>query len=236
MKPMRVVLLIAGLIVGLIGVSLAGAGGLLVWEHLTQRDDDGYFTADAAGLGSTSYAVVSGALELGAQPAEWVPSNIATLRIATDDDVFIGIAPRADVRRYLRGVPHTELVDFSVDPFRPTYHEVSGDAEPAPPGDEDFWEATSRGGTLTWDIQSGEWSVVMMNADGSQGVRADVEVGFKSGLILPIGAVLLVIGLAITAGAVAMIVASFRGGRDRRTLPPGTMPTRPDAPPTPPPP
>ena len=236
MKPLRVVLLILGLVVAIVAVALIGAGGLLIWEHTTQRDADGYFSTDPERLESPSYAVVSKALDLGSSPADWVPSDIATLRISSDDDVFIGVGPREDVRRDLRGVAYTEVTDFSTDPFRPTYQQFEGDATPAPPQDEDFWAATSSGGTLTWDVDGGEWSVVLMNADASQGVQADLAFAVKSGLLLPIGIVLLVVGLLLGAGAVAMIVASTRGRRERDTLPPGATPGRPDAPATPPPP
>jgi hypothetical protein len=52
-----------------------------------------------------------------------------------------------------------------------------------------------------------------MNADGSPGVVADVEVGIHSGAITPIAVVMLVVGgLTVIAGTVLIVV----GARGRR--------------------
>ena len=40
---------------------------------------------------------------------------------------------------------------------------------------------------LQWDLESGQWAVVVMNADGSRGVGADASVGVKSDWVLPVG-------------------------------------------------
>ena len=48
------------------------------------------------------------------------------------------------------------------------------------PGDSDIWTASASGTgdqQLTWDATSGDWVVVLMNADGSRDVAADVAVG-----------------------------------------------------------
>jgi hypothetical protein len=33
--------------------------------------------------------------------------------------------------------------------------------------------------SLTWKVREGDWSVVLMNSDGSRGVAADIDVGAK---------------------------------------------------------
>ena len=51
-----------------------------------------------------------------------------------------------------------------------------------PPGEQRIWVASAEGSgrqTLTWDVEGGNWSIVLMNADGSRGVEADVRIGVK---------------------------------------------------------
>ena len=59
---------------------------------------------------------------------------------------------------------------------------------------------------LTWKPDVGRWAVVVMNADGSRRVAADVSVGAKTGVLLPIG-----IGLF----ALSLLVVDRLGGADR---------------------
>ena len=83
------------------------------------------------------------------------------------------------------------------------------------PDEAGIWAASSQGPgtqTLTWEVESGDWTVVTMNADASErvAVRADAGLelpaltGISVGLIVA-GAVLLLIagGLVIAATAAA---------------------------------
>ena len=75
----------------------------------------------------------------------------------------------------------------------------------APPAEQDFWTASATGSgeqELDWEARGGRWSVVVMNADGTAEVDADVEVGARSGAVTPV-AILLIVGggiLALIAG------------------------------------
>ena len=95
--------------------------------------------------------------------------------------MFIGIGPSDKVAAYLAGVKHDVLEDISTTPFRATYVPVAGGAPSSPPAAQTFWTATSTGTddqqVLTWPTQAGDWSVVMMNADGSDRVNASISVG-----------------------------------------------------------
>ena len=77
---------------------------------------------------------------------------------------------------YLDGVAHstaTELDD-------PAYTEHPGTAPGEAPTDSDIWTAQASGtGTqsMTWKPSGGNWTVVVMNADGSAGVDARTDVG-----------------------------------------------------------
>jgi uncharacterized protein DUF4389 len=234
MRPGKVVLLVVGVILALVAFGFLAGGGTLLWAYSTQRDAGGYYTTDAGSLTSQSYAVTSENVELGSKPADWVPHGIATVRIEATSSapIFVGIGPRSAVDQYLHGVAHDVLTHVRFAPFEATYSHVGGSATPTPPGEASFW-ATSASGpgtkTLRWDVEAGNWVVVLMNADGSPGVAAQVTVAAKSPVLLPIGIGLLLLGLLLGAGAAGMIIASAGGGAGRQVVAVPPSPVRPGA-------
>ena len=98
--------------------------------------------------------------------------------------VFVGIARTSDVEDYLRGTAHDVVTDVEYDPFDADYDARRGDREPAAPARQDIWAASAHGAgerALTWDVDDGDWSVVVMNEDGSRGVDAGVSAGVRLG-------------------------------------------------------
>jgi hypothetical protein len=122
--------------------------------------------------------------------------------------VFIGIAREGDLDRYLVQTAHEEITDVHGPSFSYDSVRRGGTAAPGVPAAASFWAASTSGrGTqaLTWKPGEGRWAVVVMNADGSRGVTADVSVGAKTDAVLPIGIVLLslgVVGLVVAAGLI----------------------------------
>ena len=233
MRPQKVVLLVLGSIAALLGLALTAAGGVVVGIHATQRDGDGYYTSSTERFETPTYALTSEDIQLhvNADGRDWGPlRDIGTARIRAQSSlgaaIFIGIARHADVERFLAASAHDELADVSFDPFEPTYRRQVGEAPPAAPATQGFWAASATGAgpqTLTWDIESGDWDVVVMNADASRGVTVDAAVGVKTGLLLPIGIGLLAVGLASGAAAAVMILVAMRkeGTGQGATLPQG---------------
>jgi hypothetical protein len=90
--------------------------------------------------------------------------------------------------------------------------DVPGGAPAVPPGDLDIWTARSSGPgarVLEWQPENGNWSVVVMRADGGAGVDVVARVGvtapglaWLSGGLLAAGAVLALIGALLVALAV----------------------------------
>jgi hypothetical protein len=63
---------------------------------------------------------------------------------------------------------------------------------------------------VTWELERGSWSVVVMNADGSAGVAVGFEAGARIPLLAGIGIGLLIGGLLLAAAAAALLVWGTR--------------------------
>jgi len=178
-RPLPIVF---GSLAALLALVLLAAGGAGVYA-LTQRGDDDYFTSKVHRLGTPTFAIASSSIDISDVP-DWLADGFATVRIQaiSPKPVFIGIGGTDAVNTYLRGVPRTQITDFDTDPFRVTSHVVPGAARPAPPASQRFWRAQASGtGTraVTWSVESGKWSAVAMNADGSRNVLIAYRVAAK---------------------------------------------------------
>src|SRR4029079_3217731 len=214
MKPGRIVALVFGCLAALIGIALFLGTIALGVVYGTQRDSAGFFTTGTVRLVSTTAALRSEEIDLGSDenPDRWPfhDGDLAKVRIRAEapanGEIFVGIAHTSDVDAYVDGVAHDEVSDIHWSNDRVRYVRVPGDRAALPaPGDQDIWVATDQGAgrqTVTWDVQGGNGSVVVMNADGSEGVTADVGIGVKVDvlpwIILGIGiAALVFLGIAV---------------------------------------
>ena len=182
----------------------------------THRDDDGFLTTPTERFESDSFAITSDSIDL-LEADKWLFSGdvLGDVRITGEDgDVFIGIGETEDVEAYFDGVAHDEVRDLNFDPFRVEYRRFPGSAPPGPPGEQTFWAASASGSgeqSATWEAESGEWTIVVMNADASRGVSADVSAGAKANFLPWLAIGLLIAGALVLVGGVAMIVIGARG-------------------------
>ncbi|MDH4170753.1 MAG: DUF4389 domain-containing protein [Acidimicrobiia bacterium] len=203
-------------LVASIAVLIGGVAGTIA--HATARNDSGFFDVGLDGLATRTVAVTSEDIDLGSDPGppEWlvelgdVTTEFRVESIRTDVPVFIGIGPEAEVERYLGGLPRAEVtgVDGRQLDLRTTGE--GGAESPGPPADETFWTVSAEGTgeqTVEWDLATGRWKVVVMNADGSPGVAGDLNVGIKAGFLLPLFVTMLVLGALFAIAAVALLVA-----------------------------
>jgi hypothetical protein len=65
---------------------------------------------------------------------------------------------------------------------------------------------------VTWEVREGDWSVVLMNADGSRGVAAEVDLGAKLSFLLWVAIGVLIGGALLLGGGIALIVLAARRG------------------------
>ncbi len=204
----RVVSLVLGTLLLIVSAALGLPAGALTAADLAARDDAGFLTSGPQRIATTTYAVVSGNvdLQLDGPPAFTPRSLIGTTRLTAqprgDKDVFLGIAPTALARPYLNGMERAVLTD--IDNGNPALSE-RGDAVPAlPPASADIWTAQSSGSgpqSIVWEPQNGNWTVVVMNADASRGISVDAKVGAE------VPALGWVIGLLSTLAFVALLGA-----------------------------
>jgi hypothetical protein len=232
MKAGRVVALVIGAVLALVGAVLLITGGVLTAVTLVVRDGEGFFSTGTGSLTSGTYAITSEEIDLGAEPGpgDWSPSGWATVRIEAEavgegDEVFIGIARASDVAAYLDGVLHAEVDDVRVDPFRLDYDVRPGGPPASPPGDEDFWVASASGSgeqTLRWEVESGSWAVVLMNADASRGVEVEASIALRIPALIWVGIGMLIAAVVLLIAGVVLIVVGASGAG--AAAEPGAMP------------
>jgi Domain of unknown function (DUF4389) len=222
MKAGRIVMVVVGALLALLGVGALLGGGAAIAGYATQRDD-GFFRTGEIRLASTTYAITSESIDLESEPgpADWVVDRgvLGTVRLELDParpdvPVFAGIGPSREVAGYLAGVSRDEIRDIELSPDRVTYLRRSGETVPTPPQDESFWVAqvtTTSAEPLEWEVESGDWTVVIMNADASRGIDLDARLGIKVDWLLPVAIGLLVGGLIAVGGGAWLIVAGTRG-------------------------
>jgi hypothetical protein len=236
----RIVLVVAGALVALLGVGMALGGTVLMWAHGTQRDAAGYYTTPTEHFATSTYALTS-RVDLGRAPGDhgWTmvhPVGTVRLRVSGQRPLFVGIGPATEVDRWLTGVAHERVTGANFGPFRSDSTVVAGNRPPASPLDQRFWVASASGAglqTLRWPSEGGEWTIVVMTADATAGLAADVEVGARTGVLMPIGMGLGAFGLLLMGAASALLffglrhqVAAGAAPAPGQTAPPGTYPAR----------
>ena len=196
----------------LIGGAIAGIFGL---EN--NRDATGYFVTHTHHYQTSSYALSTESLNVGSVTGA-LETSLLRLRItATSNDavkpLFIGIARTEDVARFLAGVQHDELRNIDFDPFKVDYRRVGTGAPVALPSTKGFWQTSATGTgtqTISWPVKSGQWSAVVMNADGSRSVNVDAQLGARVAGVWWFVAGFLTTGALTLLGGIALIRSGVR--------------------------
>jgi hypothetical protein len=206
------------IVLGAIGLAIGVAllvGAALGLSALGHRDGDGFYTTGRERLATPTRALATDNLDVDADAPSWLFDDVlATVRIGATSarPVFVGIGPTDAVNRYLAGARHARISDVEVDPFRVTSHVTGSTGSLAPPAAQGFWRAKASGPgtrTLTWGVESGNWSAVVMNADGSPGVVAQTAVGAKVPALkwIAIGALIAGVLFAVGGGLLLWVGA-----------------------------
>jgi hypothetical protein len=215
----RLVSLVAGSVLILLCAVLLAGAGVLTWAD--QEQQGGYLTTGTATYSTGGYALASDPVHLHGLWG-WLGSFAGEVRIQVTatppgTPVFVAIGPAGAVSRYLSGVSYTSVTalgDHDVTQHR-------GSLVPASPSAALDWTAQVRGTgpqTLRWTTRSGDWTVVVMNADGSPGVTIRTSIGVTSPVLPSLAAELLAAGLlaGLTGAALVVIPARLAAGSARQ--------------------
>lgn len=213
----RIASIVAGGVAAILAVGFIAAGAFALWGD-SRTDDEGYLSTGKERYATTSYALATDNLDVDLDGAGWIMDrdDFGDVRLAVESSdgkpVFVGIARTSDVAEYLRGASYTSVTDVDYAPFHASYRDRdhSGDRRPLPPADQDFWAASANGlgkQTVTWDLEDGDWSIVVMNADSSRGVDTDISAAAKVPFLGTVGWVSLggALMLLITAGSLVYL-------------------------------
>jgi hypothetical protein len=215
----RTVLLVLGIVFVLLGGGLLIGGGIGLLIH-GERDADGFHTSDPGSLTTDAFAVY-------ATDPLFADGSSGELRFRLESrnpetPLFIGIGPAGDVAKYLDGVGHAEVSTFDSDGFVVSYEPQPGGQPATDPAVQTFWVASDTGTgprALTWDVAAGNWSLLIMNADRTQGVDIDATVGATLPFIFPITIALLTTGAILLITGTTMLAITLATHLHMRTRP-----------------
>lgn len=211
----RIAALVIGCIVGLTSLGFLSAGGWATWETSTQRDA-GYITSDRHIVTTAGSAITTDEVgELGDRIWGGLLGNVRIRATSTNPGgaVFIGVAPKASVDRYLAGADREVITEW----FPVKTHAVvgSGATPQTAPSDADIWSAKVAGPgaqALVWKPK-GDWTVVVMNANGSSRVSVNADFGAQVPNLKWLAVAFFAIGAALAIVAIALILVPVRRAR-----------------------
>lgn len=209
-----------GLIMG--GASLRTVQSLFV-------DDEGFIISDPAEIDVSGYAIVLENMEFDIDPVAWRwfqrRGGLLTFKLTTESnnpskEIFIGIAREQDVQSYIQNVEYQRIVDTDFDienyDFKLSDSDFvlhSGEAPSTPPTVHSYWVehgADSEYQEIIWEPQAGNYYAVIMNADGSEGIKADIQVGVKVPFFGSLGNILISAGAFVGLIGVVMIYLTLK--------------------------
>ncbi|MGD9129975.1 MAG: hypothetical protein PVH73_00180 [Candidatus Bathyarchaeota archaeon] len=223
-KAVRILILIGCIVLLLFGVLLIFGGAALLAYNMG-TDADGYSQSSIYEVRSDAHAFA-----LWVAPSRF-PSYLTWMSpkdigqavwtvepVNSSKKLFVGWAEAADGKNYV------EKMMFSTPPTWRWYIEAyyaeieippslthNQGAPTRPPAEETFWiETAQSNGTskITWDAfwepLENRKMLIIMNADGSRNVEADIQLGFKvpifgwlAFVLLPVGVIFCLIGVLV---------------------------------------
>ena len=223
MSKGRIFLVAVYALVLLVGVGLIIGGGSILWANTFMKDADGFYTTRSIKVQRDSHAITSYPADIEIDSLwvfNWLKSIEVKLTAKNNKDkgVFVGIAPEKDLRNYLSGVEHDQIDEMDLNHPIGTpkieYRNFPGTSSPASPTSKDFWAASASGTgeqVLKWGIESGTYSVVLMNQDGSTGIDLNASVGANVPIASGIGLWLTIAGLILGLFSFFLLYVTVKG-------------------------
>ena len=214
--------LVAGAVLAFVALGSAIAGAGLLAADQTARDSDGFLMSPDQRLTTSTYAIASTPMRIRVDAAApFVPETLLgdaklTASAESGGAVFVGYGPADQVGRYLAGVEHATLVDITGDGDA-VLRRTEGSAPAQEPEKNDFWVAQSSGSgrqDITWPVEDGNWTAVVMNSDASPRVAVESTAGAEvPALRWLIGILLTIAGITLVASILLIAIPVQAVGR-----------------------
>ncbi|MFC1866448.1 YciC family protein, partial [Chloroflexota bacterium] len=223
MSAGKIILLIFGILGLLVSIGLLVGGGTLLWADNALKDGEGFYATETIQIEKDSYAIITGPADIDIETGwdrglGWDLGELVTFKVKGSNNdlskqIFIGIAKESDVNSYFSGVEYDEVINLNIHPYVVDYENRSGSVVPGAPTSQTFWTESVYGAgnqTLELELESGSYSLVIMNEDGSAGIDVDVILGAKVPLLLGIGIGLLVGGFTALCISILLLYLAAR--------------------------
>jgi hypothetical protein len=221
----KLALIIIGILLALISIASIVGGSIIL--YLNQGNDkEGYALSEAIPIKTSASAFLfyTSPLSSGNWSLNWLlPGNLSQAKWIVNNnsskELFVGWAKVSDIENYLNSNNIAfEIAQYYQRTTRPYYSEVDiyttatygTNNAIRPPAQETFWQQSSNKAQAaninwsSWTPQTDRYSLVIMNADGSNGVNANLQLGYKimifdwlAYLLLPLGVLVLILGALI---------------------------------------
>jgi hypothetical protein len=110
MRPLKIVGIVVGALLVIIGLALMAPGGFLLWAYGTQRDSSGFFETSNRVISTNGYALITPDVDvnIGSEFGDWIPTGataVVRIRAASTGSapLFVGIGPTDQVSGGGRG-------------------------------------------------------------------------------------------------------------------------------------
>ena len=210
-------MLIAGGVTSLMASGSSAFGGLALWGD-SQKDERGYLSTDSHQFAASTHAIATENLDMDLDGVEELVDSTSLGNIRIDvapqsgKPVFAGIARTDELSRVppRRRTHHGHRLDFDhsrrATAPRPAR---ARRVRPRPSGSGQRPARAPDRRPSKWDIEDGDWSIVVMNADGSSGVQADISAGAKVPYLNEIGWSALGGGRILVIAAAALLGSAY---------------------------
>lgn len=194
-------------------VSLLGAAG--VGWVLSVFGTDGRYEVPVANVDVTGAALYVNLFNVNREAS--IPDGLLDTYVEARGEqgrsLFIGVGEQQTVQDFLLGVPYEAASELAGGQFvtRP----VPGLKVPAPdPTAADIWsiQAVGTAPRLLWTDEAGAGVFVLMNADGSPGVAAELTASLENPRLIP--ATLTVAGLSLILAILGVILLAKASRKD----------------------
>jgi hypothetical protein len=233
----RIIALVFAALLALVSLGIISGGAVLAWVH-ESRGADGFLSTSTERLSTSTAALSSAKVDINVGGLGWFADHLGTIRITAtstnEKPIFIGIAPKTEVDAWLGSTGTDQISELQFEPFSTTIKRRPGSVSSLrPPGTQTFWTVRSSGTTtqtLTWEATSGDWTVVVANADGSPGVAIAARFGAKFSWLGPLSLGTIITGVVLFLVAIIITLLLLRGRGRRQWMQVKTRPPDPQAP------